>query len=423
MAKFSYVAVDKNGREKSGTVDAESQDKAREKLRSDGLFPTTITQKGAAKKAAADFVDPSKQRTPAWMAGKVKQKELTLFTRQFATLLESGLPMVRALDIMTQMLKPGAMRNSVLDLTDEVQAGSGVSDSMAKQPKVFDNLYCSMIKAGEASGQLGKILGRLAEFREKAEKLKKQIIGALIYPIAVLSIATLIVAGIITFIVPKFKEMFAQMKVDLPGMTQLLLDIADTMVEIKWGFIPAVLLYVVVYPLIFYAIFKVVRMSEQGRYYTDLAILHIPLFGMIVKKSTISRFCRTMGELDSAGVPVLDSLGIIKDAVNNAVIRAAVNDIHTGIREGENMSAPMRRSGQFDLMTLNMVEVGEETGELDKMLIRVANNYDADVDALIAGMMSLMEPMLIVGMGGAVGFIVIALFMPLLSIITNLNGG
>lgn len=423
MAKFTYSAVDKSGRPKNGTIEADSLEKAREKLKAENLFPTTITQKGGKKAAAAEDAEPGRERTPAWMAGKVKQKELTLFTRQFATLLESGLPMVRALDIMTQMLKPGAMRNSVLDLVDDVQGGSGIADAMAKQNKVYDNLYCSMIKAGEASGQVGRILGRLAEFREKADKLKKQIIGALIYPVAVITIATLIVAGIITFIVPKFQAMFVQMKIDLPAMTQMLLDVADMMTTLYWGYIPAVLVYCVIYPAIAYAVFKLIRMSEQGRFYTDLAILRLPIFGMIIKKSTISRFCRTLGELDAAGVPVLDSLSIIKDAVNNEVIRSTVVDIHSGIREGENMSSPMRRSKQFDLMVLNMVEVGEETGELDKMLIRVANNYDADVDALIAGMMSMLEPALIVGLGGTVGFIVIALFMPLLTIITSLNGG
>jgi len=424
MAKFTYVAVDKGGQEKKGTVEAENQDKAREKIRAQGLFPTTITQKGSSKESqAAQVEDPERKRMPAWMAGNVRKKDLTMFTRQFSTLMESGLPLVRALDIMIQMLKPGAMRNAVLDLSDEVAAGSSLSDSMIKQPKVFDNLYCSMIKAGEASGQLGKILSRLADFREKAEKLKKQIVGALIYPIAVMSVATLIVTGIIIFIVPKFQEMFTQMKIDLPAMTQMLLDIADLMTTLYWGCIPAVLVYCAIYPAIAYIVFKLIRMHELGLYYTDMAMLYIPIFGMIIKKSTISRFCRTLGELESAGVPVLESLAIIKDAIENTVIRRAINDIHSGIREGENMSAPMRRCGQFDLMTLNMVEVGEETGELDKMMVRVANNYDADVDGLIAGMMSMMEPALIDGMGGAVGFIVIALFMPLLSIITNLNGG
>lgn len=422
MPKFTYVAVDKAGKQKTGDIDAESSDKAREVLRKQGLFPTTIKAKTEKKKAAA-VADDTRKRTPAWMAGGLKQKELTLFTRQFSTLLDSGLPLMRALDIMEQMLKAGAMRNAIMDLTDDVQSGASLSDGMSKQPKIFDNLYCSMIKAGEASGQLGKILGRLAEFREKSEKLKKEIIGALIYPVAVLTIATFILAGIITFIVPKFKEMFDQMGVELPPMTMMLMDLADLMVALYWGFVPAVLVYGVLYPLMIFGAFKTIRKFEKGKYYTDAAMLYIPLFGMIIRKSTVSRFCRTMGELDASGVPILDALTIIKDTIPNAVIRGAVNDIYLGIREGENMSSPMRRCGQFDLMTLNMVEVGEETGELDKMLVRVANAYDSDVDALIAAMMSLMEPMLIIGMGGAVGFIVIALFMPLLSIITNLQGG
>lgn len=421
MAKFTYEAVDKTGKQKNGVIDANSDAEARDKLKAQGLYPTTMSQQGKAPKKSA-AADASRKRMPGWMAGNVKPKELTLFTRQFSTLLDAGLPLVRALTIMETMLKPGAMRNAVMDLKDEVESGSGLSDAMAKMPKVFDKLYASMIKAGEASGQLGKILSRLADFREKSEKLKKEIIGALIYPTAVLSIATVILAGIIVFIVPSFQKMFEQMKIPLPGMTQFLLTLADVMTGLYWGAVPAALVWFGGIPLCAFILFKVIRMLEQGRYYSDMLCLSIPLFGLIIKKSTISRFCRTLGELDSAGVPVLDSLAIIKDAVSNAVIAEAISDIHAGIREGENMSEPMRRCGQFDLMTLNMVEVGEETGELDQMLIKIANTYDSDIDSLVAGMMSLLEPALIIGMGGAVGFIVISLFLPLISIVSNLSG-
>ncbi len=425
MAKFGYEAVDKTGKQKNGVIEAASDGEAREKLRAQGLFPTTISQKGGGSSSTATrksvVIDESRKRMPSWMAGNIKPKDLTLFTRQFSTLLDAGLPLVRALNIMEQMIKPGAMRNAVMDLKDEVEGGSGLSDAMGKMPKVFDKLYASMIKAGEASGQLGKILSRLADFREKSEKLKKEIIGALIYPVAVMTIATVILAGIIVFIVPSFQKMFLQMKLELPGMTKVLLAVADTLTGLYWGMVPAALVWFGMLPAAAFILFKVVRLTEPGRYYTDMGFLNIPLFGMIIKKSTISRFCRTMGELDSAGVPVLDSLAIIKDAIPNAVIREAINDIHTGIREGENMSEPMRRCGQFDLMTLNMVEVGEETGELDKMLVKVANTYDSDVDALVAGMMSLLEPALIIGMGGAVGFIVISLFMPLIGLISGLS--
>lgn len=420
MAKYSYEAVDKTGAQKTGVIDAASPEEAREKLRGQGLFPTTINQKGKGKKSSGS--SDQRKRLPAWQAGKVKSKQLTAFTRQFSTLLDSGLPLVRALDIMEKMIPSGAMLNATMDLRDEVEGGSSLSDSMAKDSKTFDVLYCSMIKAGEASGQLGKILGRLAEFREKSEKLKSQIISALIYPAAVLTIATGILILIILLVVPEFQKMFIQMNVPLPGPTQVLLTLSDIMTTVYFGVIPAVLLYIIGIPLGLFIILKLVRSNELGLYYTDMAMLHMPIFGQILKKSSVSRFCRTMGELDSAGVPILDSLSIIKDAISNKVIRTAVEDIHVGIREGESMSEPMRRSNQFDLMTLNMVEVGEETGELDKMLIRVADNYDSDVDTLVGGMMSLMEPFMIIGMGIAVGFIVISLFLPLLGIVSNLSG-
>lgn len=412
MPKFAYEAVDKAGKPQNGVIEAQSVDDAREKLRKKGIFPTSVREKGgkAAKPAAAQT---ERKRTSTFLGGGVKQSEITSFTRQFATLIDSGLPMVRAFDIMEQMMPPGAFRNYVMDVRDEVEQGSSLSEAMAKCPKAFDELYLSMIRAGEASGLLSKILNRLAEFREKSEKLKKQIIGALIYPVAVITIAGAILSVIVMFIVPKFKTMFTEMNVEMPGMTVLLMEIADMMINF-WYLLPLIPIGIVV-------AFMGIRKIKIGKYYTDMGLLYLPVFGQIIKKSTISRFCRTLGELLAAGVPILDALSIIRTAVGNEVVAAAVNDIHASIREGESVSEPMRRSGVFDLMVINMVEVGEETGELDKMLIKVADNYDNDVDALVSSMMHLLEPFLIIGMGGAVGFIVVALFMPLISIIEHMG--
>jgi len=413
MPTFGYEAVDSSGRPVKNTIDAANVDEAREKLKSQGLFPTSIAQKGGrgSKRGSARVVA---ERKRAFTIGSgVSPKDLTLFTRQFSTLIEAGLPMVRALDIMEQMLKPGALRNVCMDVRDDVEQGCSLSEAMAKHPGAFDDLYVSMIRAGETGGLLGSILNRLADFREKSQKLKRQIIGALIYPAAVLSIAGAILALIIMVIVPKFKKMFADMDIEMPAMTAMLMAFSEILVEYYY-LVPLV-------PFVLIGAFFLIRMTAAGRYALDMAVLYLPIFGMIIRKSSISRFCRTLGELSAAGVPILDALGILRTAVGNAVVSEAVEDIHAAIREGESIADPMRRSGVFDIMVVNMIEVGEETGELDKMLVKIADTYDNEVDMLVGTMMSLLEPFLIIGMGGAVGFIVISLFLPLISIIEGLN--
>ncbi|MBN2711260.1 MAG: type II secretion system F family protein [Planctomycetes bacterium] len=413
MPTFSYEAVDNAGRAQKGAIEAKSVDDARDKLKGKGFFPTSIAQKGGkARKSQAAAAAGERQKTFTIGSG-VSQSEVTLFTRQFATLVDAGLPMVRALDIMEQMLKPGGLRNVLMDVRDEVEQGSSLSEAMAKSPAAFDELYVSMIRAGELGGLLAQILNRLAEFREKSMRLKKQIIGALIYPAAVITIAGGILALIIAFIVPKFRKMFEEMKIPLPSITQALMTMADFLVNYWY--------IAILSPFIAIGSFVGIRSTQAGRYAIDMMSLYLPVFGVIIKKSSISRFCRTLGELSSAGVPILDALGLIKNAVGNMVVAAAVEDIHSSIREGENIADPMRRSGVFDIMVVNMVEVGEETGELDKMLVKIADTYDNDVDTLVGSMMSLLEPFLIIGMGLAVGFIVIALFLPLIAIIEGIQ--
>ncbi len=413
MAKFSYEAVDKAGRPQNGSIDAATEDEVRAKLKGKGLFPTNITSRASKRSAAQSQKSSAPERKRAMAIGGVKSTDLTIFTRQFATLIDAGLPMVRTLSIVEQMLAPGVLRNAVMDLRDEVEQGSSISEAMGKNPKVFDELYVSMIRAGESSGLMGRILSRLADFREKSDKLKKQIIGALIYPAAIMTIAGAILSLIIIFIIPKFKAMFDDMKIEMPVMTQMLLTTADIFVN-YWYMLPLV-------PGTIVVTFLGVRATKAGKYYTDFASLFLPIFGTIIKKSNISRFCRTLGELSQAGVPILESLQILRTAIPNAVVTAAVEDIQASIKEGESIAEPMRRNGVFDIMVVNMVEVGEETGELDKMLIKVADNFDNDVDTLVASMMHLLEPFMIIGMGVTVGFIVISLFLPMISVIQNMG--
>lgn len=420
MPTYAYEALDSANRVVKDSIEADSVDEARGLLRQKKLRPISISQRKGKKKkkggggggAAAGGGGPERKKSAA--LGGVSQTQLTLFTRQFATLVEAGLPIVRALTILEEMLPAGVLRNCVMDVKDDVEQGSSLSEAMAKSPKAFDQLYVSMVRAGEMGGVLDTILTRLADFREKAMKLKKQIVSALVYPAAVITVAGGILTLIIMFIIPKFKKMFDGLGVELPGMTLMLMDFANLLIH-WWFLMPGV-------PIGGFIAFKLIRSSKGGKYATDMLSLYLPVFGVIIRKSSVSRFCRTLGTLTSSGVPILDALGILRTAVGNAVVESAVADVHVSIREGENIADPLRRSGVFDHLAVNMVAVGEETGELDKMLLKVADNYDNDVDAMVGAMMSLLEPFLIIGMGGAVAFIVIALFLPLISIIENIGG-
>ena len=344
---------------------------------------------------------------------RVNQKDLTTFTREFATLLDAGLPIMRSIDILHTQLESGTLKWAVADVKQDVEGGSALSEALSRHPRVFDKLYVNMIRAGESGGVLDEILERLAEFREKAQRLQQKIVGALMYPMAVVFIASSILTFIMIFIIPKFKQMFDEMDIGpLPKVTQLLMAIAGAMVS-YWYML-------VVVPVAATVIFRLVVKTPRGRLVVDAIKLKIPIFGRIISKSAISRFCRTLGTLLSSGVPILDALSIIKNATGNQVVANAIEMVHASIKEGDTIAEPLRHSGVFNGLVVNMIQVGEETGELDKMLIKVADTYDNDVDTLVSAMMSLLEPLLIVAMGLAVGFIVIALFMPLVTLIDNM---
>jgi len=271
-----------------------------------------------------------------------------------------------------------------------------------------------MVKAGEAGGVLDTILTRLAEFREKVEALRRKIVGAMVYPSAVLTIAVIILAFIMMFIIPKFKNMFAEMGLgSLPALTSLLIDIADG-IKSFWFLLPGI-------PIAIVIAYKVTAANPQGRFMIDTGKLHLPVFGGLIRKSVISRFCRTLGTLLESGVTILDALNILRGAVGNAVIANAVGEVHASIREGDNIATPLRRCKAFDDIVVNMIDVGEETGELPKMLSKIADNYDSEVDATVAGLTALLEPIMIIGLGGIVGFIVVALFMPMIDMMQKLG--
>ena len=416
MPVFNYEALDSQGQEVKSTIEAESEEDAITKIRQMGYFPTTVRGKGKAKADAKGgaAAGGTKRKGPGIVIGGVSQKDLVVFTRQLATLVDAGLPIVRSLKILEGQFKVGLLKYAVGTVAEEVEGGSTLSEAMVKFPKVFDRLYVNMVKAGEAGGVLDTILDRLAVFMEKANKLKKQVMSSMIYPAAVITVAGGILAIIMIKIVPQFQKMFGEMGLELPGPTLLLITIS-MILKSYWYLLPGV-------PIVGMMFLKLLKKTKPGKWILDKAALKVPVFGQIVNKSTISRFCRTLGTLIASGVPILDALAIVRDATGNVIISNAIQKVHESIREGENIAGPLAQSKVVDAMVVNMIDVGEETGELDKMLIKIADNYDDDVDALVTGMMSLIEPILIVGMGVSVGFIVISLFLPLIRLMEKMGG-
>ena len=415
MPVFAFEAIKNDGQKVKSEVTAESKDEAIKKIQGQGLRPTRIkAQKEESKSRSVPGIEkaPAKKKSGLFARG-VSSNDIVTFTTQLSTLQDAGLPIVRSLKILEEQQKPGRFKDQLEEVSSEVEQGSTLSEAMAKYPKSFDKLYISMVKAGEAGGVLDVILRRLAGFMEKSQKLRKQVKGALIYPAAVITVAILILVVIMLFVVPAFEKMFADIGQALPAPTQLLLSTSQA-IQTYWYLIPLI-------PIFLMTIMKLIARTEPGEKALDAFKLRMPVFGNIIKKSSVARFCRTLGTLIASGVPILEALRIVKDAVGNVIIANAIEDVHGSIREGDTIADPLRSSGIFDELLVNMIDVGEETGELDKMLMKIADNYEADVDVAVEGMSSLLEPLLIVGMGLVVGFIVISLFLPLVSIIKNIG--
>ncbi|MBA3313517.1 MAG: type II secretion system F family protein, partial [Planctomycetaceae bacterium] len=420
MPTFQYEAMDaKTGLEIKETIEAASQADAEAAVRQKGFYVTRIAEKnGRAKKKGTPAKGEKggkggkggkstpkrgpKKRTFA--LGGVGAKQLCTFTRQLSTLQDAGLPILRSLRILEGQSKPGALKNSLLNVIEDIESGATLSEAMAKQPKAFDNLYVNMVKAGEAGGALEVILQRLADFKERAQSLKKRVQGAMIYPIAVIIVATAIVSGIMIFIIPKFEKIFDDFGSKLPVMTEVLI-MASHFIAQYWYLLFAS-------PVAVWLFVKIVQKNKTGEYIVDWIKLRIPVLGKIIRKAIIARISRTLGTLIASGVPILDALIIARDTAGNAVFRKAFEHIYAAIREGEPMAVPLKETRIADDIVVNMVDVGEETGALDAMLYKVADVYDEEVRVLVDGMIKLIEPLITVVLGLFVGFIVIALFLP-----------
>ncbi|MBN1942394.1 MAG: type II secretion system F family protein [Phycisphaerae bacterium] len=419
MPTFQYEAMNNVGQAVKGTVDAATSEEAIAKVRSMGNFPTKIRERsgksGAKKPRAGAAAAPAAGGQRRRRVGKVSPKLLTQFTRQLSTLQDAGLPILRSLRILQEQQKPGMLRVGLRLVADDVEGGKSLSDAMAMHPKAFDRLYTNMVRAGELGGVLDVILQRLADFMEKSQALRRKIIGAMIYPVAVITFAILIVAGLLVFIVPQFQSIFGEMGASLPGPTLMLLGLSKWMTE--GGY-----LHILLVPVTFFLLTRILRKSDAGSMLLDRTKLGIPIMGKIIGKSAVARFSRTLGTLLAAGVPILDALTITADTAGNEVYTRALRNVRESIREGESIAKPLRQAKVVDPMVVNMIDVGEETGELDKMLEKVADTYEDEVETLVAGMVSLLEPVMVITLGVIVGFIVVALFMPMVAMLQTMQG-
>ncbi len=429
MPKYRFVAVDQKGKEYSGNMDAADEAEAQSKLRDKGLFPTSVTADsggGTAKKTAAKGKKKpagkqslQKEITMPSFLQKVKPKELMSFTRQLATLVNAGLPLVRGLQVLGRQEKNPMLKRALRDMGDAIESGSNFAEALVQHPRIFDKLYVNMVKAGEVGGVLDKVLLALAEFMEKVQKIKNKVKGAMIYPIVVLTLAMGIMVFLMVFIIPKFEKIFEDIMQgkELPWLTRQVVAVSENMFNVTTIITTIVVIVVLIIALSFF------KKSRKGAYMIDWSKLHMPLFGSLFMKSAIGRFTRTLGELMDSGVPVLQALTIVGETSGNNVVEVAVHEVHDAVKEGENIAPTLDSTGIFPPMVISMVEVGEETGELPQMLRRIADNFDDEVDNAVAGLTSVIEPLLIVMLALIVGTIVIALFLPLIGIIEGLNTG
>ncbi len=427
MAKFQFIALNANGEQTSGTVEANSDAEAIQLLKSQQLYPTQVVPEGQelaaptpSKASKAKSKGKSRVKGKATVGGKIKAKTLSIFTRQLATLIDSGLPLLKSLNVLGNQEPNPVLRGTVNSLADSVQGGSTFSESLSQHPKIFNKLYVNMVKAGELGGVLEVVLKRLAEYQEKAQKLKNKIVSAMVYPVIVMFIAVAIMTFLMLVIVPKFTEMFKEMDVgELPLISKLVFGFSETMLT-RILFLP-VAVWILLAAVGVWLLVSAWTRTSSGRATVDRFKLKMPLFGGIQRKSAIARFSRTLGTLVTSGVPILQALNITRETSGNVVVGDAIGKIHDAVKEGESIVAPMTSSGVFPNLVVSMVEVGEETGQLPDMLLKVADVYDDEVDNSVTALTSILEPVMIVLLAVVVGAIVFALFLPLLKLINEMQ--
>jgi type IV pilus assembly protein PilC len=397
MSTFAYVGRTRQGTVKKGELSAKSRDEAVDQLRKQQVVVTSLEER--AGKAGKFKLS---------LGSGLTDKDLVVFTRQFGTMINAGLPLIQCLDILATQSENKVLRETVADVKNHVESGSTFSDALRKHPKVFDDLYVNMIHAGEVGGLLDTILTRLAKHIEKAMKLKGQIKSAMVYPIAILGVAVIVIAVLMVWVIPIFAKMFAEMsggKVGLPGPTQLVIDISN--------FFQSYIVYIVI--ALAAGIYGIKRYykTTNGRIVIDRFLLKLPIFGDIIRKAAVAKFTRTLGTLITSGVPLLEGLGICAKTSGNKVIEEALLGARISISSGKTISEPLAKSQVFPKMVTHMISVGESTGALDAMLGKIADFYEDEVDQAVAAMTSLLEPIMMVVLGTIIGFIVIAMYLPI----------
>jgi len=427
MPKYDYVALDTHGKETKGSIEVASQNEAIGRVKDMGLFPTKITE---AQRVQEKSVKKAKTKVPGragkkggamnleikipFLSGRVKPKVLTTFTRQLATLVDAGLPLLRGLRVLEKQERNSTLKRILGDLALAIEGGSTFSEALAQHPKVFNRLFVNMVKAGELGGVLEVVLKRLAEFSEKAQKIKGKVKSALFYPVAVMFVACGILILLMVFVVPRFKEVFAGQGMKLPWFTEKVFEVSNM--------IKNHILETMGIAVVFVILFTLFTKTKFGRHVWDKFKLKVPAIGPVVTKVSISRFTRTLGTLVSSGVPILQALTIVKETAGNVIIANAVAKVHESVKEGETITAPLEASGVFPPMVVSMVDVGEQTGALPEMLLRIADTFDEEVDNAVSAMTSLLEPIMIIFLALIVGSIVIAMFLPLIAMINGLSG-
>ena len=414
--RFDYIASDDKGKETKGSLDADNTVNAINILRGKGLYPTSVVESTERKISISGMGLPREEKKGFFLSNffrrKVRQKSLMIFARQLAVLIDAGLPILKSLHVLKEQEKSKALREVIVNLSDAVEGGSTFSEALSRHPKVFSKLFINMVRAGEAGGVLDEVLNRLAEFMEKSHRLRARIKSAMVYPTLVLFFAVGIVSFLVTIVVPKFSEIFLDMEIDLPAMTSMLIQVSDFSKQ-RWYFIVLAFALLVI-------LFKWAYRSQQGKFALDKLVLKTPIFGDLILKVAIARLTRTLGTLISSGVPILKALTIVRETIGNEVIVRAITLIHDSIREGESIVGPLRQSQVFPPMVAGMVDVGEQTGNLAEMLIKIADTYEEEVEVAVQGLTSVLEPILIVTLAVIVGFIVIAMFLPLIKLMQGI---
>ncbi len=408
MPNFAYKGIDAKGKTAGGVIDAESEKAARVKLRKIGIFPTEVGVEGVKKKGGGGGLSLSRDIDLGKYFQKISGKDLAIMTRQMSTLVGAHIPIVDTLSALIEQSQNPKLKTVLSTVKEQVMQGAKLSDAFAQHPKVFSGIYIAMIGAGEAAGAMEIVLLRLAELTEKQAALKSKIIGALMYPLIMALVGIALMGFLLVYVVPKVTKIFEDTKATLPLPTKVLIAISHTLSS-YWYIVIAVV------ALIAYGFRRWLK-TKKGRLMFDKFSLKMPIFGKLFQLVAVSRFARTLSTMLGSGVQLLKAMDIVKNVVENTLLIETIENTRTSVREGESIAEPLKRSGHFPPLVTHMISIGEKTGELEKMLIRVADSYDQQVDNMVGTLTTLLEPLMILVMGGVVSFIVMSILLPILQL-------